>query len=186
MENKICVIKNRSAGRVGYTVTEGNIRREFAPGEVKKIPYRELEQLSYQAGGRELMAQFLQILDIEVTQNLGIHTEPEYVMSEQQIIDLLRTGSVDAFLDCLDFAPIGVIELVKKYAVSLPLENYEKREALKRKTGFDVDKVIANLKAEKAEEAPEAVSTARRSTPETITPGRRTSGESYKIISIQE
>jgi hypothetical protein len=65
-------------------------------------------------------------------------------MTEQQIIELIQTGSLDAFLDCLDFAPVGVIDLLKKYSVSVPLSDYDKRQALKEKTGFDVDVALKN------------------------------------------
>ena len=111
------LVKNRSASRVVYRIPETNVRREFAPGETKKISFAELESLTYQPGGAALMANFLQVQSAEAIQNLGMRTEPEYNMSEQQIIDLLKTGSLDAFLDCLDFAPVGVIDLVKKFSV---------------------------------------------------------------------
>ena len=101
-------VKNRSAGMVVYSLPELGIRREFAPGEVKKIAYSELEKLSYQSGGRNLMMHFLQIADEEVTSSLNIHTENEYYMSEAQIVELIKTGSLDAFLDCLDYAPVGI------------------------------------------------------------------------------
>ena len=35
-------VKNRSAGMVVYNLPELGIRREFAPGEAKKIAYSEL------------------------------------------------------------------------------------------------------------------------------------------------
>ncbi|MDV3428265.1 MAG: hypothetical protein LIR50_14805 [Bacillota bacterium] len=73
-------------------------------------------------------------------------------MSEAQIRDLLLTGSLDAFLDALDFAPIGVIDLIKSMSVSLPLTDLNKRKALKEKTGFDVDKALIHIEEEKAEE----------------------------------
>lgn len=152
--DKNCVVKNRSAGRVVYRIPEMNIRREFSIGETKTIPYDELVKLSYQSGGRELMANFLQINDEMATEDLEIHTEPEYFMSEEQIVDLLKNGSLDAFLDCLDFAPVGVIDLVKRLSVSVPLEDYQKRQALLKKTGFDVDKALSNIKSEKEEEKP--------------------------------
>ena len=60
-EKKIMIVKNRSASIVVYRIPEKNIRREFAPGETKKIPYGELVDLSYQSGGRALMENFLQI-----------------------------------------------------------------------------------------------------------------------------
>ena len=164
-------VKNRSAGVVVYKIPEDSIIRRFAPGETKRLPYEELLHLSYQPGGRELMANFLQIQSEGVPKSLGIKTEPEYYMSEAQVVDLLKNGSMEAFLDCLDFAPIGVIELIKKFAVSLPLDNYEKRQALQAKTGLDVDKAIANAGLEpdakeeqKVQEAIQAPTTGRRTT----------------------
>ena len=113
--NKIYQVKNRSASTVCYRIPEDNIRRPFAPGEVKKISLAELEKLSYQPGGPQLLAHFLQILGPEeVVQDLGIKTEPEYNMSEADIVELMKNGSLDAFLDCLDFAPHGVIEMMKE------------------------------------------------------------------------
>ena len=61
MEDKILNVKNRSASMVVYTIPEDNIRREFAPTETKRIHYSELEKLTYQAGGRVLLANFLQV-----------------------------------------------------------------------------------------------------------------------------
>lgn len=181
-KNKNYQIKNRSASMVVYKISDLGIRREFAPGEVKKIKFNELEALSYQPGGRELLGNFLQIIEEEVTNELEIRREPEYDMSEQQIIELLATGSIDAFLDALDYAPTGVIDLIKKFAVSLPLTDYDKREALKKKTGFDVDKAIANDKADKEiEKKPEDQELPKQPTT-TATTGRRTT-TNYKVVS---
>lgn len=136
-------VKNRSTSRVGYAIPEDNIRRTFAPGETKRITHDELMKLSYQPGGREMMVHFLQIQSDKELNELNIKAQPEYYMSEQQVVELLKNGSIEAFLDCLDFAPIGVIDLVKKLSVSLPLTDMNKRKALKDKTGFDVDKAIS-------------------------------------------
>lgn len=174
--NTILKINNRSASLVCYTIPEDGIRREFMPGETKKIPYSELEKLSYQSGGRTLMENFLQIVNVEATSDLGVHTEPEYYMDEAGVIKLLKEGTLDEFLDCLDFAPIGIIDLVKNYSVSLPLTDYNKRKALKDKTGFDVDKAISMVEAEKADDAPteEQKAPERRVKTETAPAGRRT------------
>lgn len=193
--NTICIVKNRSFSRVGYTIPEDGIRREFAPGESKKIRYSELEKLSFQSGGVALMQNFLQVQVPEARNELGIHTEPEYNMDENAIIDLIRNGSLDKFLDCLDFAPVGVIDLIKKYAVDLPMENTAKIKALKEKTGFDLVTVLRNLDAEKAEEGEETPTTTRRVAVDestTTTPGRRVAVEEppvaatnskYKVVS---
>jgi hypothetical protein len=148
-------VKNRSSSVVVYRIPETNLRREFAPGETKRVPFSELEKLTFQQGGRELLENFLQILEEEVTTNLNVNREVEYNMNEQQIAALLQTGSLDAFLDALDFAPIGVIDLIKTMAVQLPLTDMNKRKALKEKTGFDVDRALVHIEEEKAEIAQE-------------------------------
>ena len=135
-----------------YSIPEDGIRREFAPSETKIISKEELDKLTYQAGGRELMANFLQIQNAELREELGIHTEPEYDYSEEQIVDLILKGSLDAFLDCLDFAPIGIIDLIKEMAVLLPMTDMRKAEALKEKTGFDLAVALRNKEAEEAED----------------------------------
>lgn len=145
-------VKNRSAGIVVYSIPEDGIRREFAPNETKRIRFQELEKLSYQSGGRELMQHFLQITNAEVLNNLNIQAEPEYYMNDEQVIDLIKNGSIEAWLDCLDFAPIGVIDLVKKYAVAVPVSDIEKRRTLKQKTGFDVDAALRHIEEERLEE----------------------------------
>jgi hypothetical protein len=180
-KNTMYNVKNRSASMVVYKIPEANIRREWQPGEVKRISFKELEQLSYQSGGKELMGNFLQIIEEEVTDNLGINRQPEYDMSEDQIVDLILNGTYEAFLDALDFAPIGDIDLLKKFAVSLPITDMQKRQALKEKTGFDVDKAIENEKADKATEAPKGEEGKVNNATAATAPGRRVT-TSYKVV----
>lgn len=190
MENntKMCIVKNRSASRIIYRIPELGIRREFSPTETKRIAYEELEKLSFQPGGLAILTNFLQVQDEPTTATLGIHTEPEYHMSEKQVVELIKFGSLDEFLDCLDFAPIGVIDLVKTYAVSVPLTDYDKRKALKAKTGFDVDAALKNIAAEEAEKEATTASQRRiqpvKEAP--VNPGRRTAGTAYKVTSRAE
>ena len=180
--SKILKVKNRSASLAVYSIPEINVRREFAPGETKNITYGELEKLSYQPGGRAIMQNFLQIIDPEATGDLGINREPEYDLSEQQIVDLMTNGSLDAFLDCLDFAPVGVIDLIKKFSVSLPLNDIDKRDALKKKTGFDVTVALANMQKEKEDmNAPAVESKERRVKTESAPEGRRTTPK-YNVV----
>lgn len=175
-------VKNRSSSVVVYRIPESNLRREFAPGETKRIAFGELEKLTYQPGGRELLEEFLQIVEEDVTQDLNVHRELEYDMSEAQVRDLLLKGSVDAFLDALDFAPIGVIDLIKTMSVSLPLTDLNKRKALKEKTGFDVDKALMHIEEERAEEKVSAAGThERRVKKEEPKPEGRRTTPSYKV-----
>lgn len=176
--NTVFNVKNRSAGVVGYNIPDDKIRREFAPGETKKISFYELEKLSYQPGGTALMQDYLLIYNDEAVKRLNLETELEYYMTESDIIKLIKEGSRDAWLDALDFAPSGVMDLIKQLSVTIPLNDYTKRRDLKEKTGFDVDAAIANWESEKAEEnAPAAKPSKRRVKPEqeNTKPTRRTS-----------
>lgn len=176
-------VKNRSASTVVYRIPESNLRREFAPGETKQIPFGELEKLTYQQGGREMLEQFLQIVDEAATSDLNVHREVEYDMSEAQVRDLLLRGSLEAFLDALDFAPIGVIDLIKSMSVTLPLTDLNKRKALKDKTGFDVDKALVHIEEEKAEQGEGGIAPVkeRRVRTEALAGGRRTASN-YKVV----
>lgn len=181
-------VKNRSSSVVVYRIPETNLRREFAPGETKRLPFGELEKLTYQPGGRELLENFLQIVEEKVTNTLNVHRELEYDMSEEQIKDLLLKGSLNAFLDALDFAPIGVIDLIKVLAVQLPLTDLNKRKALKDKTGFDVDRALIHIEEEKQAEAElkgaAAPRAERRVQPAAEQPTRRRTLPDYKVTSI--
>ena len=117
-------VKNRSAGVAVYKIPELGIRRSFTPGEVKQISAEELEKLTYQPGGMAMLSGFLQIMEPEGIKKVGLNPQPEYHMSEKDIANLMINGSIDEFLDCLDFAPPGVIDLIKKMSVSLPLADY--------------------------------------------------------------
>ena len=187
-KNKMYEVKNRSSSVLAYSIPDEGIKRTFQPGETKKLSFGELEKLTYQSGGQSLINNYFLIKDAEVIQDLNVRTEPEYYLTEPQIVDLIKDGSVDQFLDCLDFAPAGVIELVKDLSVKVPLSDYQKRQALKDKIGFDVDAALRHIEEEKAEMKAasendiEPAAPKRRVTTEAAAPGRRTDGK-YKIVS---
>ena len=137
-------VLNRDDCAVIYSIPEMNgLRRVFQPGETKQITYEELEKLSYIPGGRPLLEGSLLIQDSEEAISLLIgHVEPEYKYSRSDVLNLLKNGSLDEFLDCLDFAPSGVKELIKDLAVELPLNDVAKRDAILEKLGFDVTKAL--------------------------------------------
>ena len=180
MSERTVKIKNRSASQIIYTIPELGIRREFSPGETKIIAFDELEKLNWQAGGRELMMSFLQVTENKAIEDLNIPTEVEYHMSEEQIIDLLLNGDLDAYLDCLEFAPVGVIDLIKLYAVELPLTDTRKIEALKEKTGFDAAVAYKNKMADLAPEDAASAAQEEEKKSAAQTNGRRRTNVSYE------
>lgn len=194
MSDKKVVVKNRSSSMVVYSVPEMGVRREFAPSEVKRIDMDELTALSYVPGGMNLIRKHLFIQDEEALEEMSVKVEPEYYLDEKGVIELLEHGSLDAFLDCLDFAPQGVLDLIKKHAVALPVNDNRKRDAIKNKMGFDVTAALKHLEearlAEEKErgESTEAVAPVRRVKTETTnaSTGRRTATPQYKVVSKQE
>lgn len=182
--SKMCNVKNRGAGYVTYRIPEDGIRRSFAPGEVKTISFEELEKLTYQAGGMAILTKYLQIQDIETINKFNMRVEPEYHMSEKDIANVMMSGSLDAFLDTLDFSPVAVIDLIKDMSVKLPLVDMAKRKALKEKTGFDVDAALKHIEEDKEDEQSTILKQAgeRRVKAEEAPAGRRTAPK-YNIIS---
>lgn len=165
-----CTVSNKSAGVVMYSIPDMNINRSYAAHETKKnISVKELEQLSQQPGGKDLLYHYLMVHDPEII-NYLINGEaaPEYWLEEKDIPNWMQTCSLDEFKDALDYAPDGTKDLIKNFAVSLPLNDFSKREAIKAQLGFDVSKAIELTTDPKEEEekkkAAAAAPTGRRTT----------------------
>ena len=186
--SNICNVKNRGAGFVSYTIPEDGIRRSFAPGETKKLTYEELEKLTFQPGGLTILSNFLQVQDEDVIKDFNLRVEPEYHMSEMDVVKLLKEGSLDSFLDALDFAPIGVIDLIKKFSTELPLMDIAKRKALKEKTGFDVEAALKHIEEDKEDTQNTILKTNERrvKVEEPAAPtGRRAAAPKYNVVSTE-
>lgn len=138
-EKAIYSVKNRSASTVIYSIPEmNNLRREFRPGEIKSVTGSELIQLSYRPGGRRIIENYLLINNEEVLDGLNMEVEPEYKLDEAGVVKLLRDGSEDQLIDCLNFAPEGVKDLVKAVALAIPLNDLNKCKIIKDMLGYDV------------------------------------------------
>lgn len=168
--NKTVNIKNRGTAEVGYTLPDTGVRRTWTPNEIKKnITINELEQLTYIPGGQKLLEKYLVVNDKEVCEYLGLHVEPEYFYDENTILTLLNTGTLDQLLDCLDFAPGGVLDLIKKISVDIKLNDVSKRKAIREKLGFDITRAIENV-----EYATSPDTDAQKEREATVEKGRRT------------
>ena len=141
-------VTNRGRGVVGYRIEElNNLRRQFQHGETKTLTFDELQHLSWIPGGMALLKNELVIHDEEVVQELLHGVEPEYYYGENEVRYLLTSAPIEQLLDCLDFAPEGVLNLIKSMAVSLPCNDVAKREAIYNKLGFSVTNAISLIKA---------------------------------------
>ena len=189
MENKMIEVRNRDAGSVGYIIPDQGIRRTFSPGETKKIALEELQTLQYVPGGEFTLKHLLMVNDKDALSALNMETEPEYFYTEKEVRELLSTGTLDQLKDCLDFAPEGVIDLIKKIAVDIKLPDTLKREAIEKKTGFSINNAImVNQVMDAEEEVKEEPKATRRATP--IATGeektaRRTNLPKYNVVSVK-
>ena len=186
-KNTLVKVTNRDNGSVGYSIPDlGNLQRRFEAGETKEVTAEELRKLSYTIGGKVILDEYLIIHDKDLVAELLGEVEPEYYFEESDVKELLEKGSLDALKDCLDFAPEGTIELVKKVAVDTELNDIKKREAIQASTGFNVTSAI-EVNRETSEEKPEEVKVRRTATTTTepTTSGRRTAAPTaskYKIV----
>lgn len=142
-DKKLVIVRNRNNGSTGYTLPDSNVKRTFAPGESKKISIEELQSLQYAPGGDYILKNLLIIEDDIALDNLNMQVEPEYFFDEKRIRELLLDNdNMDSFLDFLDFAPDGAIEIAKDIAVKEQIPDSRKRDAISKKTGFNIDKAI--------------------------------------------
>lgn len=143
-KDKLIKVTNRFSGTVGYDVQDMPIpHRNFYPGETKEITFGELEKVAADPAGEAVLEKYLVIKDYEAAKELLPDVEPEYYYTKEDVKRLLLTpNNLNEFLDCLDFAPDGVIDLIQEEAVNLPLNDVAKRKAIQDKTGFNVEAAI--------------------------------------------
>lgn len=197
LEDKtIITVTNRNNGSTGYSIPEMNgLKRKFASGETKKITMDELRKLSYQPGGDYMLKNYLIMFNEEAVAELIGNVEPEYYYTDKDIENLLVKGTLDQLDDCLTFAPVGVIEMVKSIAVKIKLNDMNKRELIFEKTGFSPDNAIKNNKyAEDAEKkeaeakkvrkaaVPGQAANSAQSVEVSGGPQRKTSAPKYKVV----
>lgn len=196
-DETLVVVKNRNNGSTGYTLPDSNVRRTFAPGESKKIPLGELKSLQYSSGGSFILDNLLVIESQEALDALNMKVEPEYFYDEAKIKDLLYNSNMDEFLDFLDFATEGAIEIAKDIAVKEQIPDTRKREAISKKTGFSIDSAIninkiMDAEDEKTEETGqekerrvqiEGQPTRRAAVPETKISESTPSAPKYNVVS---
>jgi len=185
-DDTLVKVRNRATGSVGYTL-DNNFHRSFEFMETKMIPFKELKELQYAPGGDYALNHLLVIENEEALKYLNMEVEPEYFYSEDNIRDLLLTGSVDAFADFLDFAPEGAIDIAKTIAIKEEIPDVRKRDMLSEKTGLNINNAIMVNKVmnEDSETAEEEAPKQRRVQVEKkdTTATRRTETPTYKVVS---
>ena len=186
-DEDLVMVRNRNAGTTRYTLDDGR-SRFFEYNEVKKVPFGELKQLSYSHGGQGILSDCLVIEDKNALEFLNMNVEPEYFYSDEEIKKILLEGTLDQLEDTLNFAPEGVIELIKKIGFELEIFDVRKRDLIAQKTGFNISNAI-NIKHQlEVEENKEAATEApkRKTAPIEVNnsaPVRKTvAPDKYKVV----
>jgi hypothetical protein len=166
-KNRIVKLTNRIAGHVSYVIPDlGNRMRIFTGGETKEVTFEEIEKLAWIPGGLTMLKNYLIIQDPEVVEEILGEVEPEYYYTKDEVKTLLTQGTLAQLQDTLEFAPQGVVELVKQEAVELPVNNVAMRKEILDKTNFNVDRAIAINEATEEEDTEEdKIVSKRRSAP---------------------
>ena len=166
-KNREIKLTNRDSGKIGYTIPDTGLHRDFIAGETKTVTFDEIEKLSWTAGGRVLLHDYLIIQDPEAAQEILGDIEPEYYYDKDTVKTLLTEGTLEQLQDTLEFAPKGVIDLVKEEAVNLPLNNVAMRKEILNQTNFNVDRAVAIKEASQLEDdsTSNAATSQRRATP---------------------
>lgn len=140
-------VTNRSDSTVAYSLPELNTRRVFNLGETKDVDEREMEMLFQQEGGNVLIRDYLLIHDEEWVMK---HWEApiEYFWQIDEIRKCVLDDSLELFKETLEYAPAGVIDLIKMLAWKTPITDLNKIEALRLATGFDTMAAIEVMAAE--------------------------------------
>lgn len=189
-DNKMVRVTNRSRGTVGYTIPDmGNLQRFFSHGETKVVPMEEIRKLDWTPGGAVLLRDYLKIEDAEAVEEILHDVEPEYNYTEKEIKEILLNGSMDQLMDTLDFAPEGVIDLIKDLAIKLEIPDVRKRNAISERTKCDISKAIEiNQLSKNQDEEPNTGVKQRRVQPistQSTVKERRTAvlnNDKYKIV----
>ena len=156
--DKLIKVQNRDFGTVTYTIPDlNNLYREYQPNEIKQITFDELFKLSQVPGGMYIITNYLIIYDEEAVAALLGEVEPEYFYTEKQVIELMKNGTADEFEDCLNFAPSGVLDLIKDLAVKLPLNDVANAIELSKIDVVEEEKPVTRKAA-----PPKASTTARK------------------------
>ena len=179
-------VTNRNNGITGYTLNSG-MERIFNINETKKVPLEELQEVEAMPGGEYLLRNYLMIKDKTALDYLNVEPEPEYFYAENEIKELLLNGTLDQLEDCLNFAPQGVLDILKDKAVSLEIPDMRKRDLISKKLGFNIDNAIKIEKAFKEDSASnnkEAAVPERKSTPVVVEdkPVRKVQSK-YNVVS---
>ena len=189
-EKRVKVV-NRASGSLAYKIDTLRVTRHWRkPGDYLNISIAELLELKTVRGGQSLLKNYVIIEDKEALSVLfpDQELEPEYNYGLKEIETLLYEADTEQLLDALDFAPKGVLDLIKaKSAEKLP-NTTAKIEAINKKFKIDLNKVNELYQEKEILEEKPKQTRRRRTTPivETKEQKQESSLPKYKVVKEDE
>lgn len=146
-------------GSVGIHLPNLNFVRYWPQkGSIVMIPFFILEEGIFDVGFYNMLKNGdLYIEDMEVKKALGLEpddaTVPEniIVLPENRIIYLLKTASIDELKDVLSKVSIEQANNLAQYAIDHQINDFDKSELIKARTGRDITKSILLERQNKVE-----------------------------------
>lgn len=148
-------VYNRSDSNVTYSLPELQTRRVFALGESKDLDAKELEALWQMDGGMTIIKDYLCVDDKAWIEAHWPDAPIEYFWKTEDVRKCLLEDPIDLFQETLEYAPAGVIDLIKMLAWQIPITDLNKIEAIRQATGFDTLAAIEVMSASKQRQEPQ-------------------------------
>ena len=142
-KNTEVVVVNRKQGGLTILIPDLNVRKRFAKtGAFSTMTVGELEALKISPGGERVLKEYLRIEDAEVADHiLDGQVEAEYNYGEKEIDFLLYKATTEQLLDALDFAPEGVLEIIRAKAIEKWPNTTDKLIAINEKFSISLEKI---------------------------------------------
>ena len=145
--------------KVVYVLPELNRRVVFEPFQEKKVQAGELRALNYTTGGEVLIHNYLSVKSNDLREEFNIPSDMvEYDWTIEDVRRVLTDLStpIEELEDALDFGPEGIRELLVDCAVKWKIPDANRRKAISRLAGVNIDKMIefAEITDQTAEETP--------------------------------
>lgn len=186
-KNKRIKVINRTDGALAYEIDTLRVTRVWQkPGDFLNISVAELLELRTVPGGTKVLEECLVIKDPEALRILFPDTEiePEYSYGIEEVEFLLQEAPLEQLLDTLDYAPKGVLDLIRLKSIEkLPSET-AKVVAINEKFNIDINKINELHEEKNVQEIVEEPKRKRRAAP--LTEEKPVKMPKYNVISKED
>lgn len=153
-------------------------RWELPPHGEMEVTVADVRECSYDQGCRNIFHDYVQICNSELAKEFGVNDDViEYNWGDKEIKAALTTAPIEVLLDALDFAPDGIKEALLDKAVEMEIPDIQRREAISKALGVDVNNKIKNAQAVKTSAGTAKKTRRRVAAKDTTTKTRRVATE---------